>query len=127
MEEEGNKKFPPKFEEARRQSKEPRSTTTVSFIWNLQLVGRVRFYILCRICTADPNIKTRRKDITVDNIAEDGDQRKERKEAFAKGEKGRSEGRSSQNWIDRTGRFQTELVMDATNKQKFKYKHKHRS
>ena len=40
---------------------------------------------------------------TMLNFAENGEQGKERKEAFAKGEKGSNEGRGSQSWRDWSG------------------------
>ena len=43
--------------------------------------------------------------ITSKNIAENGEQGQERKEAFKKGENCGEEGRGSQSWADRAGLF----------------------
>ena len=43
--------------------------------------------------------------ITRKDIAEDGEQAKEGKEAFAEGEEGRDEGGGAQSWTDRAGLF----------------------
>ena len=48
--------------------------------------------------------------ITRKDIAEDGEQAKEGKEAFEEGEEGRDEGGGAQSWTDRAGLFYDLLV-----------------